>query len=52
MKKEFKPRCFEDFASYIKSEIGQVTIEDLMTIYKKLTEKKKSTSTSTNSEKK
>lgn len=46
------PRSFEDFAAWIKSEIGHITIEDLMTIYKKITEKKKQTSTSTNSEKK
>ena len=52
MKKEFKPRSFEDFATWIKSEVGQITIEDLMIIYKKITEKKKPTSTSTNSEKK
>jgi hypothetical protein len=54
MKKEFKPRSFDDFAAWIKSEVGQITIEDLMIIYKKITEKKKATptSTSTNSEKK
>jgi hypothetical protein len=52
MKKESKPRSFEDFATWIKSEVGQITIEDLMVIYKKITEKKKPTSTSTNSEKK
>ena len=47
-----KPRSFEDFAAWIKSEIGQVTIEDLMTIYKKITEKKKPTEKTTNTEKK
>ena len=52
MKKEFKPRSFEDFAAWIKSEVGQITIEDLMVVYKKITEKKKPTSTSTNSDKK
>jgi hypothetical protein len=52
MKKEFKPRSFEDFATWIKSEIGQITIEDLLIVYKKITEKKKPTSTTTNTEKK
>ena len=52
MKKEFKPRSFEDFAAWIKAEVGQITIEDLMVVYKKITEKKKPTSTTTNSEKK
>ena len=52
MKKEFTPRSFEDFATWIKSEIGQITIEDLLIVYKKKTEKKKPTSTTTNSEKK
>ena len=52
MKKEFKPRSFDDFAAWIKSEIGHITIDDLMAVYKKITEKKKPTSTSTNSEKK
>ena len=47
-----KPRSFEEFANWIKSEIGHITIDDLMVIYKKITEKKKSTSTSTNTEKK
>ena len=51
MKKEFKPRSFEDFAAWIRSEVGQITIDDLTIIYKKITEKKKP-STSTNSEKK
>lgn len=52
MKKEFKPRSFDDFAAWIKSEVGQITIEDLTIIYKKITEKKKPTSTTTNTEKK
>jgi len=47
-----KPRSFEDFAAWIKSEIGHITIDDLMVVYKKITEKKKPTTTSTNSEKK
>lgn len=47
-----KPRSFEDFAAWVKSEIGQITIEDLMVVYKKITEKKKSTDKTTNTEKK
>ena len=47
-----KPRSFEDFATWIKSEIGHITIEDLMVVYKKITEKKKATEKTTNTEKK
>ena len=52
MKKEFIPRTFEDFAAWVKSEIGHITIEELMVIYKKITEKKKPTEKTTNTEKK
>jgi hypothetical protein len=52
MKREFTPRSFEEFAGWIRSEIGHITIEELMVIYKKITEKKKSTEKTTNTEKK
>ena len=47
-----KPKSFEEFVNLIKSEIGHITIDDLMIIYKKITEKKKSTEKTTNTEKK
>jgi hypothetical protein len=38
-KNNFKPRAFADFADWILSEIGHVTIDDLNKFYKKITSK-------------
>lgn len=39
-KKEFIPRSFEEFRNFILSEIGDITITDIMDFYKKITDKK------------
>ena len=44
-KREFIPRSFEEFRNFILSEIGDITITDIMDFYKKITEKKKLTKT-------
>jgi hypothetical protein len=43
--KEFIPRSFEEFRDWILSEIGDITITEIMDFYKKITEKKKLTKT-------
>jgi hypothetical protein len=39
---KFTPRNFDEFKSWILSEIGDITIAELMEFYKKITEEKKS----------
>jgi hypothetical protein len=42
-KNKVQPRAFAEFASWVLSEIGHVTIEDLTIFYKKITGKEKKT---------
>lgn len=45
IKREFIPRSFEEFKNWILSEIGDITISEILDFYKKITEKKKLTKT-------